>query len=80
MIWGRSHQQRTDAFRERIKAKESLGWHLKFAWVPTQLDDGRWVWLQSYERRYRWSSSYFESGWAVFRRMPVYGAFGERAE
>ena len=28
-------------------------WHLRFAWLPTQMDGGEWVWLQPYIARYR---------------------------
>lgn len=26
-------------------------WHRWFAWRPTKLTDGRWVWLETVERR-----------------------------
>lgn len=39
---GETYEQRKARLRE---------WHSPFAWVPVQMDDGRWVWFERYRRR-----------------------------
>lgn len=56
MIWGRTKQQAHD----RLRALNQ--WQPWFAWHPVQLDDGRWAWLRTVERR----GQYLHGGWEVY--------------
>ena len=31
--------------------KRVLEWHDAYAWLPVQLSDGNWTWLEKYQRR-----------------------------
>lgn len=43
MKWkGETEDQRWDRLLE---------WRYGFAWVPLKMDDGTWVWFESYEKR-----------------------------
>ena len=43
MRWkGETYEQEQARLRE---------WHSPFAWIPVQMDDGKWVWLERYKRR-----------------------------
>lgn len=45
MRWrGETEQQR----RRRVSE-----WHRRFAWVPVQMEDGTWVWLEDYEAQWQ---------------------------
>ena len=52
MIWGTTHQQ---CYGKRLNLTY---WHKWFAWHPTMLDSGRFVWLQFVQRRIEYGASY----------------------
>ena len=33
----------------QIKWNKLSNWHKVFAWVPTQMTNGKWVWLENYQ-------------------------------
>jgi hypothetical protein len=41
-------------------------WHRWFAWYPVQLENSRWVWLTTIERRLY--NSMFYDTWYIYRR------------
>lgn len=50
MIWGKTYEQ-LHAEREAAKTP-----HRVFAWRPTLLKDGRWVWLRTLTRWLEWDA------------------------
>lgn len=36
----------------RWTAKNKFDWHPVFAWFPTEVTSGVWIWLESFERKY----------------------------
>ena len=45
--------------------RNSHKWHLRFAWMPTQMDNGEWIWLAPYVARIR----YRMDGYDFFERI-----------
>jgi hypothetical protein len=63
MIFGKTDQQRRDKLKQ---------WRTRFAFIPCQLWDGRWIWLRSYVVRVSKSDHYGGPG------VYVHGPFAQR--
>jgi hypothetical protein len=46
MILGKTYQEEREYQQNKIKAKRKI--EKVFAWLPTELSDGRYVWFQHY--------------------------------
>lgn len=60
MIFGRTHEAR------RVAAREKIGIH--YTWVPRRLEDGRWAWLELVGLAYSWKTQQGTGCW-VYRSM-----------
>lgn len=58
--------------RQELLAYNFQRWHTAFAWFPTQMYSGEWVWLEKYQWRLDIvetnSGSYYLKGAEPFRR------------
>jgi len=60
MIFGKTHE-------ERLAAQDA--WVIRFAYVPVRLHDGRWLWRQSFRRRFSSSDPAGRAGRSLGRRV-----------
>ena len=63
MIWGLSTEERV-----AINAHKRQ-WHPYYLWLPRQLEDGRWAWLEAVERRAVYEGYWFEFTWSYRRKL-----------
>ncbi len=66
MIWGR-----TNKLEE--KQLHLTNWHRWFAWRPVKLNDERWCWLESIERRIKEYGSIYITACSEYRVKPQFG-------
>ena len=53
--------------REWKKDQRLRQWHKVYAYFPTQMDDGQWVWLEVYQRSMTgWTDLYGEPNKRIF--------------
>ena len=51
MIWGKTWAERDKEKQDYLLYLDNGGSEGAFAWTPTQLDTGRFIWLQFYKTR-----------------------------
>ena len=51
MIFGKTYSERYKEDQERLKELHGK-WFYSFAWLPTEMSNGEWVWLEKYQWRY----------------------------
>lgn len=56
MKFGKTYDQITEDHKDRTE--QLANWHNWFAWYPVDLKDGRFVWLQTIERKHKYWPSY----------------------
>ena len=54
MKWGRTFSKRVDRM---------YNWSKRFAFFPTQLSDGSWLWLCYYDRKHSGKDDYYGTPW-----------------
>lgn len=59
MIFGKTDKQKSKETQEHLRWLDDGGFYSHFAWVPTKLDNGQYVWLQKYKTKpFTWVTNY----------------------
>jgi hypothetical protein len=66
MKWGKTKEQKFKEYQEYL-AKVYTSGVIKFAWLPTRLENGRWCWLEKFKADL--NIYYQESGGGLYYRV-----------